>query len=377
MQESLDASGSALMRALSGDRAALRPALRALRPFIIWPFLAALIAIGVSFAVTPTFTATTRILPPQQGGGAAALFASQLGSLAGIAGAAAGIKNPADQYVTFLRSTTISDRLIDRFKLRDQYAEEFIEDVRKQLERNSAINAGAKDGIITIEVDDPSPARAAEMANAYVEELQELTNALAITEAAQRRVYFENQLKQVTSRLAKAEEALRESGVSASLMNVEPRSAVEVVARLRAAVMAAEVKVSLLSNMMTDRNPEYRLALKELSELKEQLAKVEAGSRPTAAAPRGGEAYIAKYRDFKYQEALFEMMAKQLELAKLDESRQGTLIQVIDTAQAGEKKSWPKRGAIAALTWLTTLLLVVFLELLRARHRQPSMQTLG
>lgn len=377
MQESLDASGSALMRALSGDRAALRPALRALRPFIIWPFLAALIAIGVSFAVTPTFTATTRILPPQQGGGAAALFASQLGSLAGIAGAAAGIKNPADQYVTFLRSTTISDRLIDRFKLRDQYAEEFIEDVRKQLERNSAINAGAKDGIITIEVDDPSPARAAEMANAYVEELQELTNALAITEAAQRRVYFESQLKQVTSRLAKAEEALRESGVSASLMNVEPRSAVEVVARLRAAVMAAEVKVSLLSNMMTDRNPEYRLALKELSELKEQLAKVEAGSRPTAAAPRGGEAYIAKYRDFKYQEALFEMMAKQLELAKLDESRQGTLIQVIDTAQAGEKKSWPKRGAIAALTWLTTLLLVVFLELLRARHRQPPMQTLG
>ncbi|MCX7201487.1 MAG: Wzz/FepE/Etk N-terminal domain-containing protein [Burkholderiales bacterium] len=365
------------MRALSGDRAALRPALRALRPFIIWPFLAALIAIGVSFAVTPTFTATTRILPPQQGGGAAALFASQLGSLAGIAGAAAGIKNPADQYVTFLRSTTISDRLIDRFKLRDQYAEEFIEDVRKQLERNSAINAGAKDGIITIEVDDPSPARAAEMANAYVEELQELTNALAITEAAQRRVYFESQLKQVTSRLAKAEEALRESGVSASLMNVEPRSAVEVVARLRAAVMAAEVKVSLLSNMMTDRNPEYRLALKELSELKEQLAKVEAGSRPTAAAPRGGEAYIAKYRDFKYQEALFEMMAKQLELAKLDESRQGTLIQVIDTAQAGEKKSWPKRGAIAALTWLTTLLLVVFLELLRARHRQPPMQTLG
>ncbi len=377
MQESLDASGSALMRALSGDRAALRPALRTLRPFIIWPFLAALIAIGVSFAVTPTFTATTRILPPQQGGGAAALFASQLGSLAGIAGAAAGIKNPADQYVTFLRSTTISDRLIDRFKLRDQYAEEFIEDVRKQLERNSAINAGAKDGIITIEVDDPSPARAAEMANAYVEELQELTNALAITEAAQRRVYFENQLKQVTSRLAKAEEALRESGVSASLMNVEPRSAVEIVARLRAAVMAAEVKASLLSNMMTDRNPEYRLALKELSELKEQLAKVEAGSRPTAAAPRGGEAYIAKYRDFKYQEALFEMMAKQLELAKLDESRQGTLIQVIDTAQAGEKKSWPKRGAIAALTWLTTLLLVVFLELLRARHRQPPMQTLG
>lgn len=377
MQESFDAAGGVLIRALSGDRAAIRPALRALRPFIIWPSLAALIAIGVSFAVTPTFTATTRILPPQQGGGAAALFASQLGSLAGIAGAAAGIKNPADQYVTFLRSTTISDRLIDRFELRAQYAEEFIEDVRKQLERNSAINAGAKDGIITIEVDDPSPARAAEIANAYVEELQKLTSALAITEAAQRRAYFENQLEQVTSRLAKAEEALRESGVSVSLMNVEPRSAVEVVARLRAAVMAAELKVSLLGNMMTDRNPEYRLALKELSELKEQLAKVEAGSRSTTVTPRGGEAYIAKYRDFKYQEALFEMMAKQLELAKLDESRQGTLVQVIDTAQAGEKKSWPKRGAIAALTWLTTLLLVVVLELLRARHRQTPMQTLG
>jgi uncharacterized protein involved in exopolysaccharide biosynthesis len=372
MQESFDASGDSLTRALGGDRAAIRPALRTLRPFVLWPLLAALIAIAVSFAVRPTFTATTRILPPQPGGGAAALIASQLGSLAGLAGAAAGIKNPADQYVTFLRSTTISDRIIARFKLREQYAEEFIEDVRKQLERNSSINAGAKDGIITIEVDDPSPARAAEMANAYVEELQKLADTLAVTEATQRRAYFEKQVEQVGSRLTKAEALLRESGVSTSTMNVEPRAAVEVVARLRAAVTAAEVKVSILGSMMTERNPDYRLALKELTELRDQLARAEVGASSAVPASRGGDGYIAKYRDFKYQEALFELMAKQLELAKLDEGREASLVQVIDKAIAPEKKSWPRRGAIAILSGLAMLALMILLAVIRSGFRSRS-----
>jgi len=367
-RESIAAS---IARALDGDRASIKPALRGVLPFMVWPLIAAAIAVAASFAIVPSFTATARILPPQSSG-ASALLASQLGSLAGLAGAA-GLKNPADQYVTFLRSTTIADRIIERFKLREQYDEEFIEDVRKELERNSSINAGAKDGIITIEVDDPSPAQAARIANAYVEELQKLSDTLAITEAAQRRVYFEKQVEQVTARLTKAEEALRESGISTSLMNVEPRSAVEVVARLRAAVTAAEVRVSLLGSMMTERNPDYRLALKELSELREQLAKVEAGARPAPSTPRSGEAYIGKYREFKYQEALFELMAKQLELAKLDESKEGTPVQIIDVAKAAEKKSWPKRGAIAALTWLTVLMLMVLLELFRPRHRPLPM----
>ena len=372
MGEPIEKAGDPIARVLGGDRSAIKPALRKVRPFVLWPAIVALIAIAVSYAMTPTFTATTRILPPQQGGGAAALIASQLGSLAGLAGAAAGIKNPADQYVTFLRSTTIADRIIDRFKLREQYAEEFIEDVRKELERNSAINAGAKDGIITIEVEDPSPARAAQLANAYVEELQKLANTLAVTEAAQRRAYFESQVQQVGDRLNKAEASLKESGVSTSTMNVEPRAAVEVVARLRAAVTAAEIKVSILASMMTERNPDYRLAIKELSELREQLARTEAGASQASQAPKGGERYISKYREFKYQEALFELMAKQLELAKLDEGREASLVQVIDKAIPPEKKSWPRRGAIAILSGLAMLSAMILAAVVRAGFRARS-----
>ena len=340
---------------------------RWLRPYLLLPVAAAALSVAVSFAISPSYTASARILPPQQQGGAAALIASQLGSLAGLAGAAAGIKNPADQFVALLKTTTIADRIIGRFNLRELYQEQFVEDVRKQLEKNSSISSGAKDGIITIEVDDHDPARAADMANAYVEELQKLTSTLAVTEAAQRRVFFDTQLRDVSRRLATAEASLREGGVNASIMNSEPRAVVEMVARLRAAVAASEVKVATLRGFMAGANPDYQLAMQELNELRGQLARAERGSQKTAGLRSdGGEDYVARYRDFKYQEALFELMAKQLELARLDEGREGSMIQVIDSAKAPEKKSWPRRGAIAVVTWLTVLALMIIVAVVRS-----------
>jgi uncharacterized protein involved in exopolysaccharide biosynthesis len=180
-------------------------------------------------------------------------------------------------------------------------------------------------------------------------------------------VFFDAQLRDVGRRLATAEASLREGGVNASIMNSEPRAVVEMVARLRAAVAASEVKVATLRGFMAGANPDYQLAMQELNELRGQLARAERGSQKTAGLRSdGGEDYVARYRDFKYQEALFELMAKQLELARLDEGREGSMIQVIDSAKAPEKKSWPRRGAIAVVTWLTVLALMIIVAVVRS-----------
>lgn len=345
-----------------------------LRLLILVPLAAGLVALGISFLIPPTYTATTRILPPTQQQSTSAALAAQLGSLAGLVGGAAGLKNPADQYVALLKSRSVYDAIIQRFDLRKLYDERYIEDARKELEKQSKVSAGVKDGIISIEVDDRDPKRAADMANAFVEELRNLSKTLAITEAAQRRLFFEGQLKQSKDDLTKSEFALRGSNVSEATLRTVPQAALEALARLKAQITVQEIKLASMRTFMTDSNPEFRLAMQELGALRTQLSKAEQGN--TSKAAGDGAEYIAKYRDFKYHETLFELMAKQYELARLDEAREGAVIQVVDTAKPPERKSRPAKALIAVVTTLAafflTLIAVFVRQALRNMAGQPD-----
>lgn len=338
---------------------------------VIGPLLVGLAALGISFLITPTFTASTQFLPPQQQQSAAASMLANLGALGGVAGAAAGIKNPADQYVAFLKSRAVQDALIDRFKLMAYYQAELKHDARLALEGRSRISSG-KDGLIRVEVDDADPVLAAELANAYVEELGTLMKRLAVTEAQQRRAFFEQQLADAKDKLAAAETALQATGVNLSALNASPQAAVGAVASLQAQLAAQEVKVASMRGYLTESAPEFKQAITELGALRAQLAKVERGQAPT----RGGPDYIARFRDFKYHETLFELMAKQYEIARVDEAREGAVIQVLDAAQPPERKSKPKKALIAVLATLATgfvLLLWVFLrQALRNASQDPQ-----
>jgi uncharacterized protein involved in exopolysaccharide biosynthesis len=332
------------------------------RLLILGPLLVGLAALGGAFLVTPTFTATTRIVTPQQQqSGAAAALLAQLGTMAGAAGAVAGIRNPADMYVGLLKSRTIADRMIDRFKLMDVYEKDYREDARKVLERNSRISAG-KDGLITIEVDDHDPKRAAAMANAYVEELSRLVGGLALTEAQQRRLFFEKELAKAKQNLVRAEVALAGAGISETVLKFNPETLGEGLASLKAQIVAKEVQLSSMRGYLTANSPDFRKVQQELAALRAQLAKAE------QSLPVGGNAdYINRYRDFKYQEVLFEQIAKQYELAKIDESREGAVIQVVDVAQPPERKSKPKKALIAILATLASgLVLLLFVFIRRA-----------
>jgi uncharacterized protein involved in exopolysaccharide biosynthesis len=196
-----------------------------LRLLVLGPLLVGLVVLGITFAITPTFTATTKFMPPQQQSSGAASLLQSLGALGGLAGAAGGIKNPTDQYLAFIKSRSVTDALIDRFKLTERYEQKFKDDTRKTME-TVARASGGKDGLITVEVDDKDPTFAAELANAHVEELGRLLKRLAVTEAQQRRVFFEKQLAAAKDNLTRAEQSLKSSGVSSDTLKSDPKAAV-------------------------------------------------------------------------------------------------------------------------------------------------------
>lgn len=326
------------------------------KPIVGGALTAGTLAFGVASLIPPSFTARTTLLPPQQQqSSAAAALASlgALGGLAGLAGSMGSLKSPADQYVAFLESATVADRIIDQYKLLEVYDEDYRQDARKELSKNVRVTVGKKDGLITVEVDDHDPKRAAEMAKSYVEGLRQLTSTLAVSEAQQRRVFFEEQLKQTRDKLTQAQVALQSSGFSQGALKAEPRAAAEGYARLRAEATAAEVRLQGMRRMLTDETPELLQQQAVLSALRDQLARLEQRD-----IGRGDSDYVGKYREFRYQETLFELFARQYELARVDESREGALIQVVDMAQPPERKSKPKRGLIALISVLVTALAI-------------------
>lgn len=342
-----------------------------LRLLILGPLVVGLAALGITFIVTPVFTATTVFLPPQQQNGAAVMIQS-LGALGGLAGAASGLKNPNDQFVAFLKSETIANALIDRFKLQERYETDFKVDARKGLDSVSKINSG-KDGLITVEVDDKDPAFAAQLANAYVEELFKLQDRLALTEAQQRRVFFDKQLQQVKGKLVSAEQALKASGVNGSALKSNPEAVIRSVAEVQAKVAAQEIKIVSMRGYLNENSPGLKQAQTELAALQAQVNKIERSSSPVSS---GDADYISKFRDVKYYETLFELFAKQYELAKVDEAHESSVIQIVDVAVAPERRSRPKRALTAVLATLASgilILLFVFVrQALRTAQQAPE-----
>lgn len=339
-----------------------------LKLLVLGPLLAGVAALAVTFIIAPTYTARTTFLPPQQQQSAAASALSSLGVLSGLAtGTGTGMKNPADQYVSLMKSVKVQDRIVDRFKLMDVYGARYRFEARQTLERNVQISLGKKDGLITVEVDDHDPQRAAEMANAHVDELRQLASGLALSEAQQRRAFFEVQLKQTRERLTQAQQALQASGFDAGALKTEPRAAAESYAALRAEATAAEVRLQVLRRSLADDAPEVQQMQARLGALRSQLARAEQNSERT-----GGPDYVNKFREFKYQETLFDLFARQYEMARTDEASEGALIQVVDAATPPEWKSKPARALTAVVTALATLLLLTGAILVRHMWRRSA-----
>ncbi len=345
------------------------------------PIAVALLTAGITLLLPNIYTATTRILPPQQQQSSAAAMLGQLGALAGGAASALGIKNPNDLYVGMLKSRTVADDLIRRFELKQRFDVETLDEARKELEKVSEIIAG-KDGIISVAVDDEEPKIAADLANAYVEELSKITTTLAVTEASQRRLFFEQQLKQTKDNLASAEVELKKSQETTGLIQLDEqaKALIEAVAQLRAQIAAKEVELGAMRTFATERNPDYIRTREQLAGLRVQLARMETASLagdgnvlvPTGKVPEAGLEYIRKLREVKYQETVFELLARQFEIAKSDEAKDVSTIQILDHAVPPEKKSKPRRSLIVVLALLASGFLAALLAFLSEGLRRAE-----
>ena len=330
-----------------------------------------LIAAITSFLLSNIYTATAKVMPPQQNQSSLAMLLGEFGALGNLAGM--NVQTPNDLYVSMLKSRTVEDALIARFELQKVYREKYLSDTRDRLEEVSDISTGP-DGIITIKVDDEDPERAAKLANAYVEELLNLNQNLALSGASQRRQFFEKQLFKAKEDLAKAEVELRNTQEKTGLVDIDnqAKAIIEAFAIVRGQIAAKEVELQSMKAFATERNPDYIRTRNELAALRGQLAQLESRQRggkgdlqvATAQLPAVGLEYVNRLRDVKYYETIFEAVAKQYELARLDEANNVPVVQVMDQAVRPDKKSKPKRllmimvagmaGLLLSIAWIMT-----------------------
>jgi uncharacterized protein involved in exopolysaccharide biosynthesis len=316
------------------------------------------IAMLLAFALPQEYTATVTILPPQGNSSMGSMLASQLegmgGAVSGMASGMLGMKNVNDMYVSMLKSRSVEDAVIQRYGLQSEYRKTYLADTRKALEKHTKIDGSTKDGLIRLNFWDRNPNRAAEVANGYVNQFRDLSQHLAITEASQRKVIFQAQLDKTKTDLENADEALKRTQLSTGMVQVDgqARAMIDSAARLRAQIVAKEVQIEAMRSYAGDENPALTQAQTELEGLRAQFDKM-VGSKggsaddvflPKGAVPEAGLEYVRRLRDVKYYEAIFEVLARQLELAKLDEAREGAFIQVVDPAVPPEEKTFPKRG---------------------------------
>ncbi len=349
------------------------------RRFVAW-FVAivTLLAVVVSLLLPKSYTAVVTVLPPQQTSALGAMLASEigggggglssLGGMAALAGSSLGLKNPNDRYVGMLRSRVVEDAVIEQFGLEKEYHVKLLSDARMVFEHHAEIDGNAKDGLIHISVVDRDPSKAAAIANGYVDQFRDLSQHLAIGEASQRRLFFEQQLEQAKDKLANAEEALKETEQKTGLIQLDSqaRALIETVASLRAQIAAREMMIQGMQTYATGQNAQMIEAQQELASLRGQLAKLGGNKEtddglivPKGLVPQVGLEYVRKLRDVKYYETIFEVLARQYELAKLDEAREGALVQVVDPAVPPDKRSSPKRSYIVLGSFFGALILAI------------------
>ena len=332
--------------------------------------LVAVIASVVYSLLLPNiYTATTRLLPPQKEGsmGVSALL-GQMGGLAGLAGAGGAFGGgSSDLYLGILKSRSVADAVIKKLDLQKKLKRKNLDDTRQAFSTMVKSQAG-KDGIITISATHKDPALAATLANTLVAELSNKSIQLNLTKAGNERVFLEKRLDLVKEDLAKAENELRAFQEKHKMLKVDSQAAVSIegIARLRAEIVAKEVQLASLKTFQTDETQEVKLLQGSIRKLRSQMGAF-SGSGSGDVIPSVGNVpglgleYARRLRELKTQEAIFEQLKKQYELAKYNEAKDSSTVQVLDEAVVPTKKSKPKRSLIVILSTVTAFFLSIFI----------------
>lgn len=335
------------------------------------------VALVTSLLLPKWYTATVVLLPPQQNSslGSALSSLNNLTSMAVITGGGLSTKNPNDMYIAMLKTQTVEDAMVRDYELQREYHARLVSDARRAFERHAELDGSAKDGLLHISIEDRNPQRAAQLANGYVEHFQRLSQGLAITEASQRRLFFERQMEQAKNNLADAEESLKRTEQTTGLIQLDSqaRALIASAASLRAEIAAKEVQIQGMQTYATGENAQLVQSQRELESMRAQLAKL-GGSEDSpdslmvskGKVTEAGLQYVRKLRDVKYYETIFDILARQFELAKLDEAKEGALVQVVDPAIPPDRKSSPKRVFIVTMATVAGFFLGILIAWIQA-----------
>ncbi|MGA8730506.1 MAG: Wzz/FepE/Etk N-terminal domain-containing protein [Terracidiphilus sp.] len=350
------------------------------------------IAFVVALFMPKRYTATVVILPPQQAGSAGSAMMAQLSSLGAVASAAGGlgIKNPNDQQIALLKSRIVEDAMVTRFHLQDLYHCRYVSKARQRWEKLTKADSGLKDGLIRLSVTDRDPHRAAEMANAWVEEYRRFSATLAITEASQRRLFYERQLSAARDDLANAEEEMKRTEQRTGVIDIEGqgRSMIASAAVLRGQLAAKQIEIRGMREFAADGNPDLLRAEQEAAGIEGQLAAMDAANDRKSGdliAPKGTVTqaaldYERALREVKYRETIQDLLMRQYEGARVDEARQGALVQIVEPAVEPDRpdssyRLWILLAALVCslpLALLAALAAEVIAIVRRARRRSGS-----
>ncbi len=353
-----------------------------------------IVSLIVSLLLPKSYLATTALLPPQQdmlnaslglqsmGGGA-----SGGGGLGALAGGMLGLKTPADLWVGILKSRTITDAMINRFGLRALFGTKTIEETRLVFREKVKI-VKAKDDIISISVEDEDPKRAAQMANAFVAELDQLNKRQVMSAGGRTRAFVEKRLLETKEELAKAEEAVKlfQEENKAIKLDAQSQAVIKAVGTMRGELMAKEMMLQTMLSYATPNHPEVSILKTEVQSLKQGLAELSDGRKPsssvapkdifipTSQIPALGLQYVRLLREAKIQETLHTLLTQQFEIARIQEAKDSPTVQVLDVATVPEKKDKPKRGLIVLLSTITAGFVSIFLVFFMAFLEKNKMQ---
>jgi uncharacterized protein involved in exopolysaccharide biosynthesis len=362
----------------AAERAAREKRVAVLR--LLWErrrFLARVTGLGLLFfllvaVLLPNrYTSTTRLMPPDQNSGSGlGMLAALAGKaspgglgLAGIASDVLGLKESGALFIGILQSRTAQDDLISKFELRKLYHHRRWEDARTELSSNMEIQEDRKSGILTLSVTDKSPQRAAAMAGEYVEELNRVVTQLNTSSAHRERVFLEGRLNQVKQDLETAEKDFSQFASKNTAIDIpaQGKAMIEAAATLEGQLIAAQTELESLRQVYTDSNVRVRATQARIDELRRQLQKLggkadgdsTTGSEDEQAVypsirrlPVLGVDYADLFRRTKIQEAIFETLTQEYELAKVEEAKETPSVKVLDPGDIPEKKSSPHRTLI-------------------------------
>ena len=321
--------------------------------------IALLAGLAVAFLLPVQYVATAKIITPQQSQPTSAMLMSQIAnsgvsSLAASASSGLGLRNPNEIYIGLLCSRPIADVIIQRFGLSSVYHAADMTAARKILATNTRVTS-EKSGFLAVSVTNEDKKRAAAMANAYTDELRALTKTLAVTEASQRRLFFEEQLRQTNDALTASALTLERVQKQKGLvqLDAQAKAMIESLAALRAQVSAKQVEVQALRSYSTEQNSDVQLAEKQLASLKTEEIRIEQRDHAPGIAglgldgvPDAGLEYLRAEHEVQYQQALYDLLMKQFDAARLDEAKDPAVIQVVEPAIPPDRKSTPHRSMI-------------------------------